>query len=162
VIPADEATAGTPTWCHIVRRGESLAQVARRAATSETRLRELNALDRGGSIHPGDVLLLPVVERLLSGWLVSFATAIPASRGHRARENIRIHADRLSRLRTRAALDRFVLARLLVPVPDSARGLRLVGVPEWRRVTRPWTRLFPTSWATPCTACSAAVCASPT
>jgi hypothetical protein len=142
VAAADEAAAATPAWCHIVRRGESLAHVARRAATSQTRLRELNALDRGGSIHPGDVLLLPTVERLLNGRLVSLAAPIPASRGHRARENIRIHADRLSRLRTRAALDRFVLARLLVRVPESARGVRIVGVPEWRRVTRPWTRLF--------------------
>jgi hypothetical protein len=58
------------------------------------------------------------------------------------RENARADADGLSRLRTRAALDRFVRAGLLVPLPEEARGFRVVGVPGWRRVARPWTRRF--------------------
>jgi hypothetical protein len=141
-IVADEAAAAAPAWCHVVRRHESLSTIARRAGTSPTRLRELNALERGAKVRAGDVLALPAAERLRSGRLAAFAVPIPASQGHRARENIRVANDRLSRLRTRAALDRFVLAGLLLPVPESARGFRVVGVPAWRRVARPWTRLF--------------------
>jgi LysM repeat protein len=141
-IAVEQAAAASPTWCHVVRRDESLSAIARRAGTSLTRLRELNALEGRSKVRAGDVLALPAAERLRSGRLAAFAVPIPASQGHRARENIRVDGDRLSRLRTRAALDRFVLARLLVPVPESARGFRVVGVPAWRRVARPSTRLF--------------------
>jgi hypothetical protein len=82
------------------------------------------------------------VERLRNGSLAPFAAPIPAGRGHLLRENARADADGLSRLRTRAALDRFVRAGLLVPVLEVTRGFRVVGVPRWRRVARPWTRLF--------------------
>jgi hypothetical protein len=134
--------AAAPAWCHVVRRGESLARIARQAGTSPARLRQLNALDRGGPVHPGDVLALPAIERLAKGQLVSTAAPIPASRGHRARENAGADADGLSRIRSRAALGRFVRAGLLVRVPPAAPGFQVVGVPGWRRVTRPWTRLF--------------------
>jgi hypothetical protein len=129
-------------WCHVVRRGESVATIARRVGTSPARLRQLNALDRGAPVRPGDVLVLPVVERLRRGGLGSFAVPLPASRGHLVRENARADADGLSRLRTRASLARFVRDGLLVPLPEEARGFRVVGVPSWRRVARPWTRLF--------------------
>jgi LysM repeat protein len=136
-----EAVAALP-WCHVVQRGESLARIARRAETSVGRLRQLNALDRGAPVRPGDILALPAVERLAKGDLASIAVPIPASRGHRARENAGADADRLSRIGSRTALDRFVRLRLLVPVPDTARGFRVVRVPGWRQVTRPWTRTF--------------------
>jgi hypothetical protein len=110
--------------------------------TSPARLRQLNHLRRGAPVRPGDVLLLPTVERLQSGRLRWFAAPIPASRGHLVRENVRATAERLSRLRTRAALERFVRAGLLVRVPEEARGFYVAGVPRWRRVARPWTRLF--------------------
>jgi hypothetical protein len=129
-------------WCHVVRRGESVATIARRVGTSPARLRQLNALDRGAPVRPGDMLVLPVVERLRRGGLGSFAVPLPASRGHLVRENARADADGLSRLRTRASLARFVRDGRLVPLPEEARGFRVVGVPSWRRVARPWTRLF--------------------
>jgi LysM repeat protein len=139
---AAEASVGAPVWCHVVRSGESLGAVARRVGTSPARLRQLNALDRGAPVRPGDVLVLPAVERLRNARLASFAAPIPASRGHLVRDNARADADGLSRLRTRASLDRFVRAGLLVPLPEETRGFRVVGVPPWRRVARPWTRRF--------------------
>jgi hypothetical protein len=39
-------------------------------------------------------------------------------------------------------LERFVDAGLLLPVAAEGPGFRVVGVPPWRRVARPWTRLF--------------------
>ena len=141
-VSAADAAVGAPVWCHVVRRGESLAAIARGADTSQARLRRLNALRRGAPVRPGDVLVLPAVERLRSGRLQSFAAPIPASRGHLVRENARADAERLSRLRTRGSLRRFVRAGLLVSLPEEARGFRVVRVPRWRRVARPWTRLF--------------------
>jgi LysM repeat protein len=141
-VSAAEAAVGGPVWCHVMRSGESLAAVARRVGTSPARLRQLNALDRGGPVRRGDVLVLPAVDRLQRGGLGSFAAPLPASRGHLVRENARADADGLSRLRTRASLGRFVRAGLLVPLPEETRGFRVVGVPPWRRVTRPWTRRF--------------------
>jgi hypothetical protein len=82
------------------------------------------------------------VERLRPGQLRLLGVPIPARRGHLARDNARADADRLSRLRTRATLERFVRAGLLVPLPEETPWFRVVGVPEWRRVARPWTRLF--------------------
>jgi hypothetical protein len=73
---------------------------------------------------------------------MSVAAPLQASRGNLVRENARAQADGLSRLRSRAALERFVQAGLLAPLPVSARGYRVVGVPGWRRVARPWTRRF--------------------
>ncbi len=144
VVPASpaEAAVGTPVWCHVVRRGESVGTVARRVGTSPARLRQLNALDRAAPVRPGDVLVLPAIEGLRRGELGSFAAPLPAGQGHLVRENARADADGLSRLRTRAALDRFVRAGLLVPLPEEARGFRVVGVAGWRRVARPWTRRF--------------------
>ncbi len=131
-----------PPWCHVVQRGESLARIARQAKTSAARIRRLNTIDSARPIRPGDILALPGVERLGDSELASMARPIPASRGHRARENAGADADRLSRIRTRAVLDRFVRAGLLVSVPPVTPGFAVVGVPGWRRVTRPWTRTF--------------------
>lgn len=131
-----------PSWCHVVQRGDSLDRIARQARTSVARIRRLNAIDPAWPIRAGDILALPGVERLGDGELASMARPIPASRGHRARENAGADADRLSRIRTRAALDRFVRTGLLVPVPPVAPGFAVVGVPGWRRVARPWTRTF--------------------
>ena len=156
--PAD-AAVGAPVWCHVVRRGESLAAIARGADTSQARLRRLNALRRGAPVRPGDVLVLPAVERLRSGRLQSFAAPIPASRGHLVRENARADAERLSRLRTRGSLGRFVRAGLLVSLPEEARGFRVVGVPRWRRVPPPGRGSSSSNSARPCTRCSGAASA---
>jgi hypothetical protein len=119
-----------------------LAAIARRVGTAEASLRRLNGLPRAVRVRAGDVLVLPAVERLGRG-LASFAAPIPARRGNLVRENVRADGDRLSRLRTRASLGQFVRAGLLVPVPEQARGFRVVvGVSRWRRVARPWVRLF--------------------
>jgi murein DD-endopeptidase MepM/ murein hydrolase activator NlpD len=137
-VPAEAA----PAWCHVVRHGESLGRIARQAGTSAARLRQLNGLDRGALIRSGDVLALPLIAGLATGRLVSSAAAIPARRGHRARENAGADADRLSRIPSRAILARFVRAGLLVPVPPVGPGFKVVDVEGWRRVARPWTRLF--------------------
>jgi LysM repeat protein len=131
-----------PAWCHVVGRGESLARIARHAGTSVTRLRQLNSLGRGAPVRPGDVLALPAAARLATGQLASSAAPIPAHRGHRARENAEANADGLSRIPSRAVLARFARAGLLLPVQSVGPGFRVVDVDGWRRVTRPWTRLF--------------------
>jgi hypothetical protein len=142
-LPAEAAGAASgPAWCHVVRRGESLAAIARRAGTSPAGLRQLNALGPGPSVRAGDVLALPAVERLRSGRLQALAAPIPARQGHLARESARATTERLSRMRTRATLERFLGAGLLVRVPPEGRGFRVAGVPDWRRVARPWTRRF--------------------
>jgi hypothetical protein len=139
---APPEAGAAPAWCHVVRRGEHLTRIARQAGTTAARLRQLNAIGRDGSVRPGDVLALPVVERLAMGRLVSTARPIPARPGHRARENAGADADGLSRISTRAAIVRFVRAGLLVRVPEMTLGFKVVAVPAWRRVTRPWSRLF--------------------
>jgi hypothetical protein len=105
-------------------------------------LRRRNALRGGDPVRPGTILALPTPAALRSGRLPLLATALRARRGHPARENAAADAQRLTRLRTRAMLERFVGAGLLVPMPGAAPGVRVVGVPPWRRVSRPWTRLF--------------------
>jgi len=131
-----------PPWCHVVQRGDSLARIARQARTSAARVRHLNAIDPARPIRPGDILALPGVDGVGDKELAALARPIPARQGHRARENQGADADRLSRIRTRAVLDRFVRAGLLVPVPPVTPGFAVAGVPGWRRVTRPWTRTF--------------------
>jgi hypothetical protein len=116
--------------------------MARRAGTSVERLRRANAIGRGLTVRPGDILALPALAQLPSGHLRLFASPLWARPGHRLRENAAADRQQLSRLRTRAVLERFVRVGLLVPVPPEAPGFRVVGVPPWRRVARPWTRLF--------------------
>jgi hypothetical protein len=140
-IAVPEAAAAPP-WCHVVQRGESLAQIARRVETSVGRLRQMNAIGGEAPVRPGHILALPAIERLSKAGLASMAIPIPASRGHRERENARADADRLSRIRSRKVLDRFGRLRLLVPVPAATSEFDVVGVPEWRRMARPWTRTF--------------------
>lgn len=142
VAAAAGSPLAAPNWCYEVGRGESLAAVARRAGTSVEQLRRQNALRRSEMVRPGDILALPALARLRSGRLRLFASPLPAQPGHRARENAAADRQRLSRLRTRALMERFVRVGLLVPVAAEAPGFRVVGVPPWRRVARPWTRLF--------------------
>jgi hypothetical protein len=104
-------------------------------------LRRDNALRRDAVLHPGEILALPALARLRSGRLPLFARPLPARRGNLIRENAAADRQRLSRLRTREQVDRFVRRGLLVPVA-AAPGARVVEVPAWRRVARPWTRLF--------------------
>jgi LysM repeat protein len=138
---AERSPAGS-AWCHEVRRGDSLAAVARRTGTSVERLRHLNAM-RGHEVLPaGQIIALPALARLRSGNLPLAGDPMPARPGQVARENAAADRQRLSRMHTRAQLDRFVRVGLLVPVAPSAPGVRVVGVPRWRRVARPWTRQF--------------------
>lgn len=135
-------SAEAAVWCHEVRRGESLAAVARRAGTSVDRLRRQNGLGHGESVRPGDIIALPALARLRKGRLPLVASPLPASPGNLYQENAAADRQRLSRLRTRAHLERYVRAGLLVPVAAETRGVHVVGVPPWRRVARPWARLF--------------------
>ena len=131
-----------PIWCHEVRRGETLAAVAKRAKVSLEKLRRQNALRRGELVRPGAILALPPVAALRAGHFPFLAPPLRARPGHPGRENAVADAQRLSRVRTRAVLDRFVGAGLLVPMGARASGVSVVGVPSWRRVARPWTRQF--------------------
>jgi LysM repeat protein len=139
---AAEAATPAPTWCHEVRRGETLATIARRAGITLAQARRDNGVRQGEPVPPGTILALPTLAALESGELRLSASTLRARPGHPSRENGIGDAERLSRLRSRAQLDRFVAARLLVPVAEEARGVRVVGVPGWRRVARPWTRTF--------------------
>ncbi|HWC05083.1 MAG TPA: DUF5715 family protein [Methylomirabilota bacterium] len=135
-------SAEAAVWCHEVRRGEALTAIARRAGTSVEQLRRQNGLRRGESVRAGDIIALPALTRLRSGRLPLDSSPLPASPGNLYRENAAANRQRLSRLRTREHLDRFVRAGLLVPVAAERRGVHASGVPAWRRVARPWTRLF--------------------
>jgi hypothetical protein len=139
---AAEGAAVAPTWCHEVRRGESLASIARRAGITVAQLHRENGFRPGDSVHPRAIVALPAVAALRSGELPLRSRPLPARPGHPRRENAVADVERLSRLRSRALLNRLVRARLLLPVAEGARGVRVVGVPAWRRVARPWTRLF--------------------
>jgi uncharacterized protein DUF5715/LysM domain-containing protein len=140
------AVAGRPVeaavWCHEMRRGESLASVARRAGTSVERLRRQNAFNRSKPVRAGDIIALPALTSLRFGRLRLVASPLPASPGNLARENAAANHQRLSRMRTREHLERFVRMRLLLPLAVDTPGVHVVGVEPWRRVARPWTRLF--------------------
>jgi hypothetical protein len=131
-----------PFWCHEVRRGESLAAVARRVRVPMETLRRQNALQPGQAIRPGTILGLPAVAALRGGRLSLVAAPLRARPGHPARENAAADAQRLTRLRTRTVLDRFLGAGLLVPMTGHAPSVHVAGIPAWRRVARPWTRQF--------------------
>jgi hypothetical protein len=139
---AAEGFRAGPVWCHEVRRGESLAAVARRVRVPVETLRRQNALPPGEAIRPGAILALPTVAALRGGRLPLLGPPLRARPGHPARENAAADAQRLTRLSTRAVLDRFLGAGLLVPVAGHAPGVHVVGIPAWRRVARPWTRQF--------------------
>jgi hypothetical protein len=125
-----------------MRRGESLASAARRAETSVERVRHQNAFNRGERVRAGDIIALPALTSLRDGRLRLVASPLPASPGNLHRENATANHQTLSRMRTREQLERFVRMRLLVPLAAEATGVRVVGVEPWRRVARPWTRLF--------------------
>ena len=141
-VPGAAEGSMAPIWCHEVRRGETLAAVARRAKVSVERLRRQNALRRGELVRPGTILALPAVAALQAGHLPLVAPPLRARPGHPGRENSVADAQRLTRIRTRTVLDRFIGAGLLVPMAGRASGVNVVGIPSWRRVTRPWTRQF--------------------
>jgi hypothetical protein len=126
----------------VVAPGETLASVARRFRTRDATLRRVNQLGRNAAVRAGDIVALPAVARLRSGSLQADAPPIPARVGDLHRENLRADALGLSRMGTRKTLEHFVHTHRLLPVPDDGRGFRVVQVPEWRRVTRPWTRTF--------------------
>ena len=120
------AVAGRPVeaavWCHEMRRGESLASVARRAGTSVERLRRQNAFNRGEPVRAGDIIALPALTSLRDGRLRLVASPLPASPGNLARENAAANHQRLSRMRTREHLERFVRMRLLLPLAMDTLG----------------------------------------
>jgi hypothetical protein len=136
------AEAAAPVWCHEVRRGETLGAVAKRARVSVEKLRGQNGLARGEPVRPGVILALPALSALRRGALPLLAAPLRARRGNPARENAAADAQRLTRLRSREALGRFVGAGLLVPMGAPLTGVRVTGMPSWRRVARPWTRQF--------------------
>lgn len=131
-----------PRWCHEVARGDSLTALAVRYGTSAGVLDRVNALRLGSVLPVGRILALPAAEELQAGRLPLPAVTLPASPGQLRRENAAADRERLSRMRNRGMVDRFVRARLLVPVAARGPAHRVEGVPQWLRVARPWTRLF--------------------
>lgn len=123
------AAGATPRWCHRVQRGDTLYSLARRYSTTEATLRRLNGLQRDSLLRVGQTLALD-------------AAPLTAPPGHLHWENTAADRQDLSRIRDRRMLQRFVRARLVVPLPDATRTFWVAGVPDWLRVTRPWTKGF--------------------
>lgn len=136
------AAGAMPEWCHRIQRGDTLHSLARRYSTTVATLRRLNGLDGKTLLRAGQILTLPALGSLRRGTLALDAAPLTAPPGHLHRENAAADRQDLSRIRDRRMLQRFVRARLLVPLPEVTRTFRVVGVPDWLRATRPWTRRF--------------------
>lgn len=137
------APAGaTPSWCHRIRPGDTLFSLARRYDTTVDRLRRLNGLGQDSLLRVGRTLTLPALLELRRDGAVPGSAPLAARPGHLARENVAADRQDLSRLHDRRTLRRFVRAGLLVRVPEQTHTFRVSGVPDWLRVTRPWTKRF--------------------
>lgn len=129
-------------WCHEVVRGDSLTALGARYGTSAAALARLSSLRLGSRLRIGRILALPRVEELRQGRLLPPASPLRTPPGYLRRENAAADRERLSRMRNRGMVERFVRARLLVPVAARGSGYWVDGVPDWLRVARPWTRQF--------------------
>lgn len=132
----------TPSWCHRIRPDDTLSALARRYDTTVGELRHLNALRGDALLRVGRTLTLPAFLELRRGGLVPGSAPLTAQPGYLARENAAADRQDLSRIRDRRTLRRFVRAGLLVRVPEATHTFWVAGVPDWLRVTRPWTKRF--------------------
>lgn len=136
------AHAGEAVWCHQVRRGDTLAAIARRYGIEVDELRGLNRLGSKAALRPRRILTLPTIHALRNGRLDLARPPLVATLGRLGRESAAATRDRLSRMRDLAMVERFRRARLLVVVPSETRTYHVAGVDASLRVTRPWTKLF--------------------
>lgn len=137
-IPA----VASPRWCHLVRPGDTLWALAGRYGTTVRELARLNGIGPDSVLRAGRTLALPALRNLSRGRPIPDLAALTARPGHLRRENAAADREGLSRIRDRRMLRRFVQARLLVPLPPETRTYWVAGVPDWLRVTRPWTKRF--------------------
>lgn len=136
------AVGAEPIWCHRVRRGDTLSTLARRYGTTVQTLRTLNSLSPKAILHVGRLLTLPTLVALRRGDLKREPEPLTAAAGNLERENAEADRQDLSRMRNSRMVRRFVRRGLLVPVPAATHTYRVLGVPTWLRVTRPWTKQF--------------------
>jgi len=134
--------AASPQWCHRIRPGDTLSALAARHGTTARELARLNGIRPNAVLRVGRTLTLPALLDLSRGRLPPDTVALTARPGHLRRENMAADRQGLSRLRDRRMLRRFVRAGLLVRLPEETRTYWVAGVPDWLRVTRPWTKRF--------------------
>ncbi|HEX9748262.1 MAG TPA: DUF5715 family protein [Methylomirabilota bacterium] len=142
LLLAEVSHASTPLWCHEVRRGDTLATIARRHGASVAELRGLNRLGPRAIPRPRSILMLPAIRDLRRGRL-DLSRAPLVARPHRLRhESAAAARDRLSRMRDLTMVEDFRRSGLLVEVPLETRTYYVEGVGPRLRVARPWTRRF--------------------
>lgn len=129
-------------WCHEVRRGDALSNIAYRYRTTVQELSRLNRLSSKSILPVGLMLALPALAHLRQGALALYAPPLTAAAGNLQRENAQADRQRLSRMRDLRMVRRFVRAGLLVPLPAAASTHWVSGVPASLRVARPWTKRF--------------------
>ncbi|HSE94766.1 MAG TPA: DUF5715 family protein [Methylomirabilota bacterium] len=132
----------SPTWCHRVRAGETLATLAARHGTSVATLAGLNARSPDARLLAGLTLAMPALAALRGGQLRLPDANLAATAGNLERENRAADGLRLSRMQDDRTVARFVRAGRLVSVPRHTATLWVEGVPDALRVARPWTRRF--------------------
>lgn len=134
--------AGEPVWCYQVRRGDTLAAIARRFGASMQEMRGLNRLAPKAIPSVQSILVLPNVRDLRRGRLDLSRPPMVATPRRLNRESAAATRDRLSRLRDLAMVERLQRRGLLVPVPSETPTYYVAGVEARLRVARPWTRRF--------------------
>ncbi len=138
----EPASAHGPVWCHRVRAGDTLRQIARRYGTTLARLVALNDVAHPDALRVGQVLRLPALTRVLSGEVSADGPSMPAIAGDLRGENREADRERLSRMKDLRMVRRFVRAGLLVPVEAATSTWWVSTVPPSLRVARPWTKAF--------------------
>jgi hypothetical protein len=134
--------AGEPVWCYQVRRGDTLAVVARRFGASMQELRGLNRLAPKAIPSVRSILMLPSVRDLRRGRLDLSRPPMVATPRRLSRESGAATRERLSRIRDLTMVERLRRKGLLVPVPSGTPTYYVEGVEPRLRVARPWTRRF--------------------
>jgi len=134
--------AGEPVWCYQVRRGDTLAAIARRSGASVQELRGLNRLAPKAIPSVRSILTLPSVHDLREGRLDLSRPPMVATPRRLRRESAAATRDRLSRIRDLAMVERLRRKGLLVPVLSETPTYYVEGVEPRLRVARPWTRRF--------------------
>jgi hypothetical protein len=142
LLLAEASRAVEPVWCHEVRRGDTLAAIARRHGASVSELRGLNRLGPSAIPRPRSILVLPSVRELRRGRLDLSRPPMVARLHRLRRESAAAGRDRLSRMRDLAMVEHFRRAGLLVEIPLGTATYYVEGVGPRLRVARPWTGRF--------------------
>ncbi|MFQ5574772.1 MAG: LysM peptidoglycan-binding domain-containing protein [Terriglobia bacterium] len=111
------AMAAQQVWCHRVRRGDTLATLARRYGNAVQKLRTLNSLSPDDILRVAHLLTLPRFVSLRRGHLKLGPEPLTAAAGNLERENAEADRQDLSRMRNLGMVRPFLEASLLVRVP---------------------------------------------